>query len=117
MNMENKTVDIQNEEQKKVDENVIVLKRPKQFDGKEYTEIHLDLESLSGEDIELAESQFITQNPQMAATVPVKEMSKGFLAIVAAKAAKVPVEMIKSLSASDYSKITMKVQVFLLRGE
>lgn len=109
--MENNAVDIQ-----KDDKNVVKLTRPKQFDGKEVTEIVLDLDSLTGTDIELAENQFTAQNPEISASTPVKWMSNAFLAIVAAKAAKVPVELIKSLSATDYSKVTMKVQVFLIKG-
>lgn len=97
--------------------NTIKLSKSIQFEGKEYKELVLDLDSLTGNDIELAESQFIAQNPQIAAQTPMKELSKGFQAIVAAKAAKVPVELIKSLSGPDYTKTTTKVQTFLLGGE
>ncbi len=114
--MENKQAELTKIDEK-TDENVVKFAKQITFEGKEYTELHLDLPSLTGNDIELAEVQFISQNPQIAAQTPLKEMSKGFQAILAAKAAKVPVEFIKSLPASEYSKITTKVQVFLLKGE
>lgn len=98
-------------------ENTIKLSKPIQFEGKEYTELVLDLDSITGNDIEQAENQFVAQNPQIAAQTALKELSKGFQAILAAKSAKVPVELIKSLPAKDYSKVTTKVQVFLLKED
>ena len=95
----------------------IDLKRPVQFDGQTVKSIVLDFEGLTGEDIEQAESQFNAENPQSAATTPVKEMSKSFCAIVAAKAAKKPVHFIRSLAAPDYSKITTQTMVFLMNGD
>lgn len=100
-----------------MNENKITLSKPFTFEGKEYKELTLDLNSITGNDIETAEIQFIAQNPEVAAQTPLKELSKGFQAIIAAKAAKVPVELIKALPAADYSKVTMRVQVFLLKGE
>jgi len=100
-----------------VDTNIIKLSKPVQFEGKEYKELVLDVDSLTGNDIELAENQFIAQNAQIAAQTPLKDLSKGFQAILAARAAKVPVEMIKALPAKDYSKVTIVIQNFLLSGE
>jgi hypothetical protein len=104
-------------EKQPVDVNTIVLSKTVQFEGREYKELFLDVDSLTGNDIEQAESQFIAQNPQIAAQTALKELSKGFQAILAAKATKVPVELIKALPAKDYSKITTKIQNFLLTGE
>lgn len=95
----------------------IKFAKPIEFEGKTYNELTLDLDSITGNDLEMAEHQFIAQNPEIAAQTPLKELSKGFQAIVAAKAAKVPVELIKALPAREYSRITMKVQTFLLKGE
>lgn len=94
----------------------VKLRKPITFDGKLIESISLDLDSLTGEDIEKAEVQFMTNNPSIAAQTPLKEMSKGFLSIVAAKAAKKPLEFIKKLSAPDYSQVTTQVQVFLMTG-
>lgn len=95
----------------------VKLKRPILFDGQSVDSIVLDFESLTGVDIEQAETQFTAENPQNAATTPMKEMSKGFQAIVAAKAAKKPVDFIRQLSAPDYSKVTAQTMVFLMSGE
>ena len=110
--MESKDKAIKNEEM----ENTIKLTRPVQFDGETITEITLDFEKLSGEDIEKAEMQFNAENPQNSITM-VKEMAKGFTAIVAAKAAGVHVGVIRKMSAPDYAKVTMRTTVFLMGGK
>lgn len=94
-----------------------VLSRPIIFDGETIEKIKLDFDSLTGGDIEKAELQFNSENPQGATVVIMKEMSKGFCAIVAAKAAKVNVNLIRSLNARDYTKITARVMNFLLGGK
>ena len=99
-----------------VDENLIKLNKAITFDGKLLKEVMLDLDNLTGEDIEKAEVQFVIDNPEIAAQTPLKEMSKGFLSIMAAKACKKPVEFMRMLSAPDFSKITTRVQIFLMRG-
>lgn len=91
--------------------------KPLVFEGETFNGISLDFESLTGNDIEKAEMQFISENPQIAAQTPLKEMSKSFLAIIAAKAAKKPVQLIRSLSAPDYSKVTTTTMAFLMKGE
>lgn len=97
-------------------ENDFELARPVNFEGQDYTKLTLDFEGLTGSDLEKAEMQFTVENPQNGLTM-VKEMSKGYAAIVAAKAAKVPVELIRALSAPDYSKITMRTTLFLMGGK
>lgn len=99
-----------------LDETYIAFNKPVSFDGQTINGISLDLENLTGEDIEKAEVQFVIGNPQIAAQTPLKEMSKGFLSILAAKASKKPVELIRKLSAPDYAKVTTKVQIFLMSG-
>lgn len=95
----------------------IEFKKPFQFEGETHKGIALNLDGLTGADIEQAEVTFTNLNPQMAAQTPLKEMNKGFLAIIAARAAKKPIEFIKALPAAEYSKVTTKVQVFLMSGE
>lgn len=94
----------------------ITLSRPIEFEGEKYKEVKLDFEKLTGAHIEKAEMQFNAENPQNGITM-VKEMSKGFTAIVASMAAGVPVGLIRALPASDYSKITMQTSLFLMAGE
>ena len=95
---------------------VFTLNRPKEFEGKKYDKITLDFEQLTGVDIEKAEMQFNAENLKNMAT-PMKELNKAFLAIVASKAAGVHVNLIRSLSVSDYSKITTRTSMFLMGGK
>ena len=97
-------------------DNVITLTRPVEIEGERYEKITLDFEKLTGEDIEKAEMQFNAENPQNA-IVMVKEMAKGFTAIVAAKAAGVNPVVIRKLSAPDYAKVTMRTTLFLMGGK
>lgn len=97
-------------------ENTITLARPVTVEDETYTELVLDFEKLTGADIELAEMQFVAENPQNS-IVMVKEMAKGFSAIMAARAAGVHVSVIRALSAPDYSKVTMRATVFLMSGK
>lgn len=96
--------------------NVIELTRPVEIEGERYEKITLDFEKLTGEDIEKAEMQFNAENPQNS-VVMVKEMAKGFAAIVAAKAAGVNPVIIRKLPAPDYAKVTMRTTVFLMGGK
>lgn len=95
----------------------ITFVKPFVFEGETFNSISLDFENLTGDDIEKAEHQFVAENPSVAAQTPLKEMSKGFLAIIAAKAAKKSVTFIRKLPAPDYSKVTTTTMAFLMKGE
>ncbi|ADE57236.1 MULTISPECIES: phage tail assembly protein [Aminobacterium] len=86
------------------------LNKPLTFEGKEYKDINVPLESLTGDDIVVAEREFVATGNAAG----VAETSKAFQAYVAARAAKVPVELILSLGAKDFTAITLQVQNFLL---
>lgn len=88
----------------------VIFSKPFKFEEKEYKELNLDLESLTGQDLIDAANQarLLGDNP----TVP--ELSKAFLAVVAAKASNVPVDLILKLPAKDFSAVTLTVQNFLL---
>jgi hypothetical protein len=88
----------------------IKLSKPFTFEEKEYTEIKLDLESLTGRDLISAEAEARI----IAGPSPVSELSKPYNAVVAAKAAKVPIDMILDLPAKEFTIVTMSVQDFLL---
>lgn len=87
----------------------VILSKPFSFEGKEYTELVLDLDSLTGNDMINAakESRVIGD------TSAVPEMSKTYLVVLAARAAKVPVDMLLALPGKDFSKVTIRVQDFL----
>lgn len=88
----------------------IVLSKPHVFEEKEYKELTLDCESLTGRDLIAAASE----SRILGDVGPVPELSKTYLAVVAAKAARVPVELIQSLPAKDFTAVTLTVQNFLL---
>ncbi len=90
--------------------NTIVFKKPFQFEGKEYTELTLDLDALTGQ--QLIESE--TETRALGDRTPMLEVSKSYQAVIAAKAAKVPCDLIKTLPAKEFSKVTVMVQNFLL---
>lgn len=88
----------------------VKLSKPITFEGKEYSELTLALDSITGRDLIKAEAEArLISGPS-----PVAELSKTYHAVVAAKAAKVPVDLILDLPAQDFTKITMLVQDFLL---
>ncbi len=87
----------------------IKLSKPYTFEGKEYTELKLDFDVLTGRDMIIAEAEVRV----IADPAPVAELSKSYLAVMAAKAARVPVDLILGLPAKDFSKVTIEVQNFL----
>ena len=89
----------------------IALSKPFNYEGKEYSDLNLDIENMTGEDLEAAERILRATGD----TPVVPELSKAYQAILAAKAAQVPKEMIRALPAKDYSKITMAVGNFLMQ--
>jgi len=88
----------------------VPFSKPYDFEGKEYIELNLDLDSITGKDLISAgvESRSLGQDSS------VSELSKSYLAAVAARAAKVPVDMILGLPAKDFTDVTVAVQNFLL---
>lgn len=89
----------------------IVFRKPFTFEGKEYKELTLDLDSLTGKDIINASTEARLLEQENFSLV--LELSKAFQAVIAAKAAKVPVEMLLSLPAKEFSNITLLVENFL----
>lgn len=94
---------------------IINLKKPFDFDGKGYSEIRLDFDSLSGADIIGAERQFFANGANQS--ISIKEFSKEFQAYIAARAAKLPVEFFFALSVQDFTQVTLKVQNFFLEAD
>ncbi len=90
----------------------IQLHKPIELNGETVSEINLDLESLTGDDLIKAETEYTAIN---GALVGVPELSKAYLIHVAARAAKMNPEDLRGLAAKDYSKLTMEVQSFLLK--
>lgn len=87
----------------------ITLKKPCSFEGKEYTELDLDFDSLTGQDLIDATSEARARGDKSV----VIELSKMYQAVVAARAAKVLPDLIVKLPAKDFVSVTSKAQSFL----
>jgi len=83
--------------------------KPITFEGTEYSGLDLDLDRLTGKDLVNIEAEMTARGIQ--AVMP--EISKSYQMLVAARAAKVPVELIEELPIKEASAITMKVVNFL----
>lgn len=88
----------------------INLKKPVTFESKEYTEINAEFDNLTGQDLIDATNEARARGDQSVLV----ELSKLYQAIVAAKAAKVPVDMVIGLGGKDFVAITKAAQSFLL---
>lgn len=89
---------------------IIKLTKPCTFEGAEHTELNCDFDRLIGEDFIKAESEARLMGDRNM----MMESSKLYQACVAAKAAKVPVDLIKSLPGKDFNRVTVEAQNFLL---
>lgn len=87
----------------------VKLSAPISYEDKTHSEIAMDLDSLTGADMIEAEKE-LALGGQVAA---VAELSKSYLAVLAAKAAKVDPGLIKRLPVKDFAKVTLEVQNFL----
>jgi hypothetical protein len=88
------------------------LSKPIEVDGKKIESLSLDLEGLTGQDIISCEYEFRDRS-RPGEIIELIEVNKLFLTILAARAAKVPFELITKLSAKDFCRITVEVQAFL----
>lgn len=86
------------------------FKKPVNFEGEDYSKITLDLESLTGKDVKEVSSALSNRGE----VIGLAETNKAFLAGLAARSARLPMEFTDYIPARDFSKITMDVQNFLL---
>ena len=87
----------------------ITLTKPVTFDGNEIKDIDLDLEGLTGEDLAQAEREYLAMGGQMTSLT----LSISYCQGLAARAANLPIETIRGMSARDSNAIAMEVQLFL----
>lgn len=92
---------------------VFKFSKPVEFDGEKVESINLDLDSLTGQDMMMIERQFLSLSRENQANL-MKEFSKEYQILIAARAAKLPVEFFSSIGARDFSGITIHVQNFFL---
>ena len=87
----------------------IELKKAINTGGKLIKELNLDLDKLTGSDLIEAEKEvMISDNTPL-----VMDFNRSFLITIAAKAAGIATDALKSLNIRDFSKITNEVQRFL----
>lgn len=85
------------------------LSKEIEFECIKYTTLNIDLDALTGRDLVSAESETLSLTGR-----PATDLDKTYQACVAARASKVPSDMILSLPAKDFARITSEVQTFLL---
>ncbi|MDR1471570.1 MAG: phage tail assembly protein [Synergistaceae bacterium] len=91
----------------------IKFNAPFNFEGEEHDGVELNLDGLTGNDIEKAQTMILMER-KTGSNIP--EFSKAYCAQVAALSAKKPVEFFRSLPVREYTKVTLEVQNFLLDG-
>lgn len=89
----------------------ITFAKPHRFNGKEYTALNLDFGRLTPRNLIRAAKEART----LGDALPVGQQSKAFQAAAAALAAKVPVDLILSLPAKEFTWATLEVECFLLK--
>ena len=93
-----------------------ILAKPIDYDGRRITEIAMDLDGLSVTDLERAEREAKAMRTKRESSL-MPEFDKKYQACVAATAAGVSVDLIRSLGGKDYTQVCMLVQNFLLDGD
>lgn len=90
------------------------LSRPIMFDGETVEELQLSFADLSGEDLILCSKQAAQMDPEDHLTSPVRAFSLPYQIAIAAKAAGVTPELIRTLKGHDFTIVTQKAANFLL---
>ncbi|QLG39395.1 phage tail assembly protein [Paenibacillus sp. E222] len=95
---------------------VVKLSRPILWEGVEYTELHLNFDELSGDDIIDVEGEFIDFIAgKKNVLVSMKDEHPAYHAVLAAKAAGVHPNFMKKLKAPEFVKVTGASKRFLNR--
>ena len=89
----------------------IQLRKPLNHKGRELKELDIPLEDLTGLDLLDIEKQ--TGDPDDTKLMILPEYSKRYLIAVAARAAHIPAEVLHSLSAQDFTIVSIAVRNFL----
>lgn len=92
---------------------VLKLKRPLDWEGEHYSELTIDLGSLTGEDMEKVEMELAEEGRIVFDPL----YSDAYMFKLAARAAKVHSSVIEHLKLVDAAEIRGRVKRFLTRGE
>lgn len=86
------------------------LSKPITIADKEYSELDIDFDSLTGYDME----QIASQPGCNSGDANMNEFSKTYLMHVVARACKIPIQVVRQFSIKDATALTMMAQVFLV---
>lgn len=116
--LDEKEVEIAQEEAKKEEDSGFnyKLKKPVQYNGKEYMELYFDFNSLTGGDALDVEDEMQRQGK---GTVVVAAFNSEYLIRISARACreKVGADIFRYMSLFDYNRIRDRARNFLLRAE
>ena len=86
----------------------LTLSKPFEYEGKKYDQIEYNLDSLTGDDLLMAEAEMNASGT----IVPIVDLSKAYNAAVFARAAKIDYAMMRKLAAKDFTRATAAVMAF-----
>lgn len=92
----------------------IDLSRPVEWEGETRDHLDLDLERMTGRDLQAVEREMRKAGVR---DVLSPETDSRYLVALAARAARVDVELLESLPARDYTRVKMEAQGFLLGSD
>lgn len=90
----------------------IAFAKPIEWEEKTYSEIDLDLERLTGADSLAVTRALRKESPKDPVMQP--ETDDRYLVALAARAARVPQDVLLALPLGEYSRVKMETQAFLL---
>lgn len=91
---------------------VYTFARPFKFEEQTVTEITINFDDLTGNDILAVNRQYKAESKNSTSWAP--EMDKEYQAYIVAKAAGVHVGLVKTAPAKDFTRLTLRAQNFLL---
>lgn len=93
---------------------VIQFKKPYRFEGREYTEVDLsDLENMTGADLAAVETQYGKRHPGST----MLELKTEYALMMAARAAKQPIEFFYGLPMREAVRVKSKITGFLFGAD
>lgn len=91
----------------------VILTKPTQLNGKEYSVIEMDLESLKGKDLIEMEGAFRVL--YKGEYIPVPDMDSRYLAIIAGRCSHINPKDLEELDAPDFKSVCTEVRNFLYK--
>lgn len=85
------------------------FKKPYNFEGQDFEELEVPLDSLTGKDLSIAKSQWALAGNFS----PMPSTDLDYCAAIAARASKQPIEFFEQMPAREFNKITQAVSNFL----